>query len=137
METANLDPAVHVIALSGNGKGFCGGYDLVISAEGNARADGSDVAVETEHPEGSPLDPLRQVRSTRAGAGALAAPCFALTSASPRAGRVQGRQAQNHVPGSLWDPVVDYQMMSRNVRGTTSRTRGGCSVRRRGRTDAP
>ena len=33
VERANLDPAVHVIALSGNGKGFCGGYDLVASAE--------------------------------------------------------------------------------------------------------
>jgi enoyl-CoA hydratase len=26
VEQADLDPAVHVIALSGNGKGFCGGY---------------------------------------------------------------------------------------------------------------
>ncbi|RMG88655.1 MAG: enoyl-CoA hydratase [Chloroflexi bacterium] len=34
VERANLDPAVHVIALSGNGNGFCGGYDLVMSAEG-------------------------------------------------------------------------------------------------------
>ena len=25
VERANLDPAVHVIALAGNGKGFCGG----------------------------------------------------------------------------------------------------------------
>ena len=33
VERANLDPAVHVIALAGNGKGFCGGYDLVESAE--------------------------------------------------------------------------------------------------------
>ena len=33
VERADLDPAVHVIALSGNGKGFCGGYDLVASAE--------------------------------------------------------------------------------------------------------
>ena len=33
VERANLDPEVHVIALSGNGKGFCGGYDLVASAE--------------------------------------------------------------------------------------------------------
>src|ERR671922_2455799 len=33
VEEANLDPAVHVIALAGNGKGFCGGYDLVLSAE--------------------------------------------------------------------------------------------------------
>ena len=33
VERANLDPEVHVIALAGNGKGFCGGYDLVVSAE--------------------------------------------------------------------------------------------------------
>ena len=35
VERANLDPAVHVIALAGNGSGFCGGYDLVASAEGD------------------------------------------------------------------------------------------------------
>ncbi len=33
VEEANLDPAVHVIALAGEGKGFCGGYDLVEYAE--------------------------------------------------------------------------------------------------------
>ena len=33
VERANLDPEVHVIALAGNGKGFCGGYDLVGAAE--------------------------------------------------------------------------------------------------------
>ena len=32
VERADLDHNVHVIALSGNGKGFCGGYDLVINA---------------------------------------------------------------------------------------------------------
>jgi enoyl-CoA hydratase len=32
VEQADLDPAVHVILLAGNGKGFCGGYDLVESA---------------------------------------------------------------------------------------------------------
>ena len=37
VEEANLDPAVHVIALSGAGPGFCGGYDLVESAEGERR----------------------------------------------------------------------------------------------------
>lgn len=26
MERADLDPAVHVMLLAGNGKGFCGGY---------------------------------------------------------------------------------------------------------------
>ena len=34
VEQADLDPAVHAIALAGNGKGFCGGYDLVDAAEG-------------------------------------------------------------------------------------------------------
>jgi len=29
VERADLDPAVHVLLLAGNGKGFCGGYDLV------------------------------------------------------------------------------------------------------------
>lgn len=38
VEKADLDPGVHVIALSGNGKGFCGGYDLVDSAEGMGQA---------------------------------------------------------------------------------------------------
>ncbi len=41
VERANLDPAIHVIALAGNGKGFCGGYDLVESAEGLGGADGA------------------------------------------------------------------------------------------------
>ncbi len=31
VERANLDPEVHVLALAGNGSGFCGGYDLVAS----------------------------------------------------------------------------------------------------------
>jgi enoyl-CoA hydratase len=34
VERADLDPAVSVLVLSGRGKGFCGGYDLVESAEG-------------------------------------------------------------------------------------------------------
>ena len=33
VERANDDPAVHVIALAGRGKGFCGGYDLKEFAE--------------------------------------------------------------------------------------------------------
>jgi enoyl-CoA hydratase/carnithine racemase len=83
VERANLDPAVHVIALAGNGSGFCGGYDLVASAEG--RMEG---VATPDAPEGSPLDPLVQMR--------------------------------NHDPEGTWDPVVDYQMMSRNVRGFMS-----------------
>ena len=80
VERADLDPAVHVIALSGAGKGFCGGYDLQQSAESMAFGDAGDGQ--------SPLD-----------ARVIAA---------------------NHAPGTDWDPVVDYQMMTRNVRGFMS-----------------
>jgi len=83
VERANLDPAIHVIALSGNGSGFCGGYDLVESAE--ARKVGE---ADPEQPAGSPLDPRVQMK--------------------------------NHDPAGTWDPVVDYAMMSRNVKGFMS-----------------
>ena len=53
VERADLDPAVHAILLSGNGKGFCGGYDLVESAEGQGRMGEDGLAP----PPGSPLDP--------------------------------------------------------------------------------
>src|SRR3954464_14750414 len=82
VERANLDPDVHAIALAGNGTGFCGGYDLVASAEGDMSELGG------EAPVGSPLDPA-----------------------------VIGT---NHAPDSNWDPVPDYQFMSRNVRGFMS-----------------
>jgi enoyl-CoA hydratase len=52
VEGANLDPGIHVIALAGNGSGFCGGYDLVGSAEGEMS--GIDDAGAAQ---GSPLDP--------------------------------------------------------------------------------
>jgi enoyl-CoA hydratase len=52
VERANLDPEVHAIALAGNGSGFCGGYDLVASAEGDMSELGG-----VEAPAGSPLDP--------------------------------------------------------------------------------
>jgi enoyl-CoA hydratase len=85
VERADLDPAVHVIALSGNGKGFCGGYDLVDSAEGlsDGGLDGGAAAT-----AGSPLDPAVQ--------------------------------AANHDPAGTWDPMVDYAMMSRNVKAFMS-----------------
>jgi len=87
VERADLDPQVHVIALAGNGKGFCGGYDLVQNAENlQDKSHGDDTF--TSFPEGSPVDP-----------------------------RVTSR---NHNPQEVWDPVVDYQMMSRNVRGFMS-----------------
>jgi len=84
VERADLDPAVHVLALSGNGPGFCGGYDLLESAErmGEASTGGEG------SPAGSPLDPLVM--------------------------------AANHDPRQTWDPMVDYAMMSRNVRGFMS-----------------
>jgi enoyl-CoA hydratase len=84
VERADLDPAVHVIALSGNGKGFCGGYDLVQSAERGTDAFG-DADPEAA---GSPLDPATI--------------------------------ATNHDPNGTWDPMVDYAMMRRNVRGFMS-----------------
>jgi enoyl-CoA hydratase len=92
VERADLDPAVHVLLLAGAGSGFCGGYDLVESAEGmGARA----VA-----PAGA------------AGAGAAGA-----TGGSPLDPAVI---AANHDPGGTWDPMVDYAMMARNVQGFMS-----------------
>jgi enoyl-CoA hydratase len=83
VERADLDPAVHVIVLAGNGKGFCGGYDLVASAETMGDGEIRDIA-----PPGSAIDPA--VMFT------------------------------NHIPESAWDPMVDYAMMGRNVRGFMS-----------------
>ncbi|HWJ80801.1 MAG TPA: crotonase/enoyl-CoA hydratase family protein [Nocardioides sp.] len=84
VERADLDPRVHVIVLSGRGKGFCGGYDLTASAEnllegGLGRSGGTG---------GTVLDPAVQ--------------------------------AANHDPAGTWDPMVDYQMMSRFTKGFAS-----------------
>jgi enoyl-CoA hydratase len=87
VERADLDPAVHVIALAGNGKGFCGGYDLVASAERMHDAQRGGFG-DRGAPAGSALDP-------------------AVT-------------ARNHDPRETWDPMLDYQMMARNVRGFMS-----------------
>ena len=65
VEQADLDPAVRVLLLSGSGSGFCGGYDLVESAEGksegSARASGSpldpEVIASNQRP-GTPWDPM-------------------------------------------------------------------------------
>jgi len=84
VEEANLDPGVHVIALSGKGKGFCGGYDLVLAAEHKL----SGEAASSMWPAGSPMDTIMQVA--------------------------------NHNPAETWDPMLDYAMMSRNVRGFMS-----------------
>ncbi len=63
VERANLDPRVHVIALAGNGKGFCGGYDLAASAEGAMQG-----LAAGEAPAGSPLDPAVIARNHDPGA---------------------------------------------------------------------
>lgn len=79
VETADVDPRVHVIALSGAGSGFCGGYDLREFAEGawEGNETGADAAT-------SVLD--------------------------------SSMQRRNHDPAHTWDPMIDYAMMSRNVR---------------------
>ncbi|MBO9524347.1 MAG: crotonase/enoyl-CoA hydratase family protein [Nocardioidaceae bacterium] len=81
VERADIDPAVHVILLSGRGKGFCGGYDLSLFAEG-------DMGAGTSERNGTVLDAEVQLA--------------------------------NHDPGRTWDPMVDYQMMSRFNRGYAS-----------------
>lgn len=62
VEKANLDPAVHVIALSGNGSGFCGGYDLVDSAQDMQLGE-----ADPSRPAGSPLDPAVQAKNHTPG----------------------------------------------------------------------
>lgn len=52
VERADLDPRVHVMALSGRGKGFCGGYDLAASAEQS-----ETFGVQHQSEAGTPIDP--------------------------------------------------------------------------------
>lgn len=59
VEQADLDPRVHVIALAGNGKGFCGGYDLVEAAEGQAAVSEAVGAP----PPGAPTEPATIARN--------------------------------------------------------------------------
>ncbi|MBH0776546.1 crotonase/enoyl-CoA hydratase family protein [Nocardia bovistercoris] len=58
VERADLDPRVHVIVVSGRGKGFCGGYDLTIFAE-NPQSP-PDRRDETT---GTAIDPIAQARN--------------------------------------------------------------------------
>jgi enoyl-CoA hydratase len=51
VQRADLDPSVHVLVLSGAGTGFCGGYDLIESAEGIGGEERRAAIA------GSPLDP--------------------------------------------------------------------------------
>jgi enoyl-CoA hydratase len=63
VERANLDPAVHVIALSGAGAGFCAGYDLQLSAQDLMRSGEGGGS----YPQGSPLDPAVVARNHAPG----------------------------------------------------------------------
>lgn len=85
VERADLDPRVHVMLLSGRGKGFCGGYDLSLSAENLMENEGIGLGA---GPTGTVLDPVVQMT--------------------------------NHTPGRVWDPMVDYAMMSRFNKGFSS-----------------
>jgi enoyl-CoA hydratase len=107
VEQADLDPAVHVIALAGNGKGFCGGYDLVESAEGQGRMGAEEEEEEEE---------------MQSGAVSAAAPTSASPAAAPPSGSPLDQlvMAANHDPDGTWDAMVDYAMMSRNVRAFMS-----------------
>jgi enoyl-CoA hydratase len=53
VEQADVDPRVRVLLLAGAGSGFCGGYDLVESAERMGEVSRASARA----PEGSPLDP--------------------------------------------------------------------------------
>ncbi|WP_278262388.1 enoyl-CoA hydratase-related protein [Nocardia sp. AG03] len=55
VERADLDPRVHVILVSGRGKGFCGGYDLDIFAES-----GIDPETGRDDVTGTTVDPVAQ-----------------------------------------------------------------------------
>jgi enoyl-CoA hydratase len=102
VEQADLDPAVHAILLAGNGKGFCGGYDLVESAEGQAGLGEAD-SVESPAPLGP--DDLAPPASLAPPPGSPLDPAV---------------MAANHDPAGTWDAMVDYTMMSRNVRAFMS-----------------
>ncbi|GAB16696.1 putative enoyl-CoA hydratase [Gordonia effusa NBRC 100432] len=58
VERADLDPRVHVMLISGRGKGFCGGYDLSIFAE-----NGGDPERGVDPTTGGVLDPVVQARN--------------------------------------------------------------------------
>lgn len=108
VEQADLDPAIHVILLAGTGKGFCGGYDLVESAEGQGE-EGSPTpptasSSDPEHPQ-LPSDLPLHIGEYTPPPGSPLDPSVI---------------ASNHDPDSTWDAMVDYAMMSRNVRAFMS-----------------
>lgn len=60
VERADLDPRVHVIVVSGRGKGFCGGYDLSIFAENTHEMGTVAPAGGAQPTAGTVLDPAVQ-----------------------------------------------------------------------------
>lgn len=62
VERADLDPKVHVMLVSGRGKGFCGGYDLSIFAENGFGADGNGEP-QPDPTTGTVIDPVVQARN--------------------------------------------------------------------------
>ena len=106
---ADLDPTVHVLLLAGAGTGFCGGYDLLESAEGmgaEMEGIGGGVTEKGEESDG-------RMAGRDGGDGGRTAP----PPGSPLDPAVM---AANHDPRGTWDPMVDYAMMSRNAQGFMS-----------------
>ena len=117
VERANLDPEVHVIALAGNGSGFCGGYDLVDSAEslGGVSQEGMPSASSQDNDTSFSRRRSAPRRATRPGASGSD------EGRAPAASPVDPATiAANHDPSGQWDPVTDFQMMWRNLRGFMS-----------------
>ncbi len=112
VERANLDPSVHVIALAGNGSGLLrrlrpGGF-------GGAHEQGAAGSWR------STRVPSRPRKRTRGGGQAAPGRHAEEEAAMPGSPIDPATIARNHVPGAVWDPVVDFQMMSRNARGFMS-----------------
>jgi enoyl-CoA hydratase len=99
---ADLDPCVHALLLAGAGPGFCGGYDLVESAEGMGSEPSAD-------DPGAGKGPRSDAENEPAGA-----------AAPPGSPIDPAVMAANHDPQGKWDPMVDYAMMSRNAQGFMS-----------------
>jgi enoyl-CoA hydratase len=111
---ADLDPAVHVLLLAGAGTGFCGGYDLLESAEGmGAGAEGAGTGAEETRTGAEETSPA-------AGAGEGSDRPGAERAAPPGSPLDPAVMAANHDPRGTWDPMVDYAMMSRNAQGFMS-----------------